>query len=42
MRTRPAEELTETVEVTEEVDDEQQIQDEVGRPLLQCDLAAYS
>ena len=31
MKTKHAEELTETVEVTEEVDEEQQIQDEVGR-----------
>ena len=30
MKTNPAEELTETVEVTEKVDEEQQIQDEVG------------
>ncbi len=29
MKTKPAEELTETVEVIEEVDEEAQIQDEV-------------
>lgn len=33
MKTKPAEELTETVEVVEEADEEEQIQDEVRLPL---------
>jgi len=39
VKTKPTEELTEAVEVIEEIDEEEQIQDEVGRPFPPCDSA---